>query len=402
MTYLPDPSSMEVGPPTLPQELIDFILDQVADARTYRTCSRVARSFRQTSQKHIFSHIELRPAYRYWGNSDSSVRDLSRILLCSPHLALNVRSIILAHGNGDAPWMSGDTFSKILHALVNLTKISIESDNDSDSWLHWAHLPLPLMNAVQSTVSLPSLTSIRLHHVFFDRNTELVSLLQCCTNLDSLALFRLGVQTMDSDDTETRHIQFGPSSLEMQFCRLPLLHSVTSAVDLRRLRHFRITLLSPAMEAEIRDILDATEALVHCHISLSHSSTDADIISLRNLSLLRTLEITAFFDLAISPDGYDPVLWMRNVLATARGPSPIQQVILNLHVQESDLPYLSRLADLEALFIAPEMAVLRNVTVCLDSHDLDFSVQGGEWEVREAFPVLLDRELLEIKLLGVP
>jgi hypothetical protein len=116
---------------------------------------------------------------------------------------------------------------------------------------------------------------------------------------------------------------------------------------------------------------------------------------------LRTLEITLFFEFATSPDDYDPVSWAGNILATSPDPSPIQQIILNVNVDERDLSYLFRLEDLERFLVAPEMASLRKLTVNLDSFDLDFNIYNCQRDIREAFPILCGRDMLEIELLGV-
>ncbi|KAJ7916168.1 hypothetical protein B0H13DRAFT_374895 [Mycena leptocephala] len=101
-------------PPRLPQELIDLILDlNASDKRSLKACSRVARSFRHTSQKHIFSDIRLMPASRYWIKSRYlTLQGFSQILSNSPHLALNVRSLTVIEGTGvgSVPWMRTDAF----------------------------------------------------------------------------------------------------------------------------------------------------------------------------------------------------------------------------------------------------------------------------------------------------
>ncbi|KAJ7078493.1 hypothetical protein C8R44DRAFT_96658 [Mycena epipterygia] len=391
------------GEPTLPQELIDLILDKLdlTDKKTLKACSRVARSFRHTSQKHIFSHIKLVPAPLYWRKFNLTLKEFSQILSNSPHLALNVRSIVLVEGNGaglgSVPWMRRDEFPPILAMLVNLTRISIESQ----LWLAWDSFPATLIKALQVTVALPSFTSIRLDNVHFDRSAQLVSLLQCCRNLDSLVFCRVSVARMASDDVVNLDTRLDLSSLELDPFLPPLLHSVSITVELRRLRHLCTTVCTPEMEAEAQRILDATENLLHYHVKLSHNHTDTNILNLQNLSHLRTLEIAFTFEFATSPDNYDPIIWASNILATTRDPSPIQHVILNVCIEERDLPYLFRLGDIEPFLVTSEMASLRKVTINLDSFDLDFNIYGGERDICEAFPSLLDRGILEVELLGV-
>ncbi|KAJ6551699.1 hypothetical protein B0H19DRAFT_1073349 [Mycena capillaripes] len=384
--------------PTLPQELIDLILE-LTERKSLKACARVASSFRHTSQKRIFSHIKLMPASRYWIVKSLTLDKFSQILSSSPHLALDVRSltVVEANGVGSVPWMRTDNFPGILSMLVNLTNIAIESD----FWLDWNSFPAAVMKALQVTVALPSLTSVRLHYLRFDRSTELVSLLQCCRNVNSIVFSRVTVETMDNNVTSVLDARLGLSSLTLDPSPLPLLHSVTSVVDVRNLRYLHAALSSPEIETEIQNLLDATEHLGHYHVHLSHHHTDTTIINLQHLSHLRTLEFTLFFEFATSPDDYDPVHWAANILATSANPSPIQHVILNVNIDEKDLPYLFRLEDLEPFLVAPEMASLRKLTVKIDSFDLDLQIYSCQRDIYEAFPSLGDRDMLEIELLGV-
>ncbi|KAJ7694804.1 hypothetical protein B0H17DRAFT_1056866 [Mycena rosella] len=387
------------GGPTLPQELIDSILN-LTDKKALKACCRVARSFRHTSQKRIFSHIKLVPTPRLSRRkADLTLQEFSQILAGSPHLALNVRSALLVEGTGvgSIPWMRGDAFPAILVMLVNLTIISI----DSDLWLDWRSFPPTLIKALQIAFAFPSLATIQLRNFRFARSTELVSLLQCCRNVQYLVFSRVSVAVIDNNDTGSQDTRLSVSRLELDPLLLPLLHSVTSALDLRRLRYLQTAISTIEMAAETQHFLDAIEALSHYHVRLAHHRTDTSIIDLERLSHLRTLELSISFAFETSPDDYDPLGWAGSVLATTPDPSPIHHVILNVDVEDGDLPYLFRLADLEPFLLAPRMSMLRRVTVILESFNVDFGIYGGEWEVEQAFPVLAERGMLMIKLLGV-
>ncbi|KAJ7801922.1 hypothetical protein B0H13DRAFT_2163088, partial [Mycena leptocephala] len=333
-------------PPTLPQEVIDLILD-VTNKKTLKVCSRVA----WLPKAHFF-HITLRPPSQFWIKSRHlTLQGFSDILSNSPHLALNVHSLMLVEGTGigSIPWMRTDSFPSILSMLVNLTSISIESD----IWLDWDSFPNTLIAALYTTVALPSLTHLRLRYLRFDRASELASLLRRCRNIDSLLLSRVSVRSVDSNDADAGMLdkRLGLSSLTLDPSLLPLQHSVTSAVDIRSLRYLHTSVSEPEMEAEIQHLLDATENLEHYHVHLCHHSTDTAIIDLHNLSHLRTLEISFPLEFATSPDEYDPIDWAGTILATSPDPSPIQHVILNINIDEKDLPYLFRLEDLEPVLL---------------------------------------------------
>ncbi|KAJ7083616.1 hypothetical protein B0H15DRAFT_850158 [Mycena belliarum] len=385
--------------PTLPQELIDSILD-ITDRNSLTACSRVARSFRHTSQKHIFSDIVIVPQPGYLRRRreyELTAQKLFQTMSGSPHLARNVLSIVLVEGTGigSSPWMRRDIFPTLLAMFVNLTQMSIQSG----LWLDWDSFPPASIEALQTAVALPSFVSLRLDNLRFSRSTELVSLLQCCRNLKSLYLIRVSVVTVDTD-FDSPNMLSGLSSLLLDPLLLPVLHSVRSILDLGRLRYFQTTLPVIEMAAEAQHILDATDILSHYHVRLSHHHTDNPMLTLQRLPHLRTLEMSISFQFATSPDNYDPVGWVGSVLATSRDPSPIDHVILNISVEENDLPYLHHLRTLESFLLAPQMASLRTVTVNLDSFDVDFSICGGEREIIEAFSILAKREMLEVELLG--
>ncbi|KAF8218232.1 hypothetical protein K438DRAFT_1953057 [Mycena galopus ATCC 62051] len=384
--------------PTLPQELIDLILDRT-DKKTLVACARVARSFRYTSQKHIFANVVLAPASRYWSRRKSlTSKGFSRILSKSPHLALEVHALTLIEGSGigSARWMRKDAFPPILSMLVNLAEISIGSDVSID----WDSFPTPLIKALQLTVALPTLTSVRLNHLRFTGSAELVSFLQCCKNVDSLIFSRLTFKN-GGGDVSALDTRLGLSSLTMDPSLTPVLHSVTSTFDVQSLGYLHTTVSRPELEAETQHLLDATKNLEHCHINLYHHQTDSSVINLQNLSRLRTLEFTLSFEFSTAPDDFNPVRWTGNILTTSRDPSPIQHVILNVNVEEQDLSCLFLLGELERFFVAPKMSSLRLLTVNLDSFELDFSIYSCECDIRDVFPILCGRGMLEIQLFGV-
>ncbi|KAF7377950.1 hypothetical protein MSAN_00218900 [Mycena sanguinolenta] len=390
------------GRPTLPQELIDLILDRT-DEQSLIACARVARSFRHTSQKHIFANVMLRPAFQYrrgWLRSKAlTFKRFSQILSNSPHLAAHVHSLTLIEGTGlgSPKWMRKDAFPPLLSMLVNLTTISI----GSDSLIDWDSFPPTLITGLQATVGLPSLTSVRLHHLRFDRSAELASFLQRCKNVESLVFSQLAFKNSGDNNTGVLDTRTALSSLTMHPSLIPVIHSVTNTFDVRSLEYLHTTVSSPALETETQHLLDATENLAHCHVELDHHHTDSSIINLQALACLRTLEITLFFELSTTPDGFDPVGWTGNILATSRDPSPIQHVVLNINVEEQDISDLFRLKELERFLVAPTMSSLRRLTVNLDSSDLDFDLYSCERDLSEAFPILSSRGMLAIGLFGV-
>ncbi|KAJ7471192.1 hypothetical protein B0H11DRAFT_2040770, partial [Mycena galericulata] len=225
-----------------------------------------------------------------------------------------VLSIVLGNGFADDySWMRSN-FPAKFPILVNLTKISIEST----SWLWWILFPIALKTALQTTFSLPSLTSIRLLRFRFKHSTELISLLRSSRNLHSLVLSTVSI--LDGEQSGAAEKHMGLSLLELNSSDLPLLHTT---FDLPNLQHLHTTLNLPEMEVETQHILDAnSKTLRHYHVHLSYFQTD-NSISLRNLSYLDTLEMTTIFDFPSDQDKF--ILWMGNILETSQDPNNIQQ-----------------------------------------------------------------------------
>src|ERR1700761_2097574 len=203
---------VEGGPTTVPQEIIDLILD-FTDKKALKVCSCVARSFRYTSQKNLFSDIRLKPSSRFWLKSDSFIERFLKVLTRSPHLALHVRALTLVEGTGigSPAWMRTEQFASILVMFVNLTKLSIESQ----LWLNWRSFPPTLVTALHGTMALPTLTSVRLRHLRFEQSSELISLLQCSRNLEFLGLSQVYVRRIDNENAGILDLPLGLSSLEL-------------------------------------------------------------------------------------------------------------------------------------------------------------------------------------------
>ncbi|KAK7048416.1 hypothetical protein R3P38DRAFT_2869219 [Favolaschia claudopus] len=385
--------------PTLPQELIDLILD-VTDVKSLTACARVARAFRSTSQKHIFAEIRIVPPSRYWVKSKSlTFKAFSRVLAESPHLALSVRSLTLVEGTGvgSARWMRKDAFPEILSSLTSLTSLSIQSD----VWLDWDSFPPALIQALQTTVALPSLTSVGLHHLRFRRSEELLSFLHSCSNVNSLVFSPVLVKSSSGGEVRLLNTRLGLASLTLDPSLVPVLHSVRSAFDMQSLRLLDTTITAPDLETETQNLLDESVNLEHLHIRLLHHHTDASNINIQRLSQLRTLELTLFFEFSTSPDNFDPVTWAANILSTTRPSVPIEHIVLNINIDERDLLYLSRLEALERALVSPQMASLHRLSVVVNSFEVDFNIYGCEEDIRSAFATLWQEGMLDMEFRGV-
>lgn len=79
----------------LPQELIDTIINNVEDARTLHSCSRVALSWVTSSQRLLFHFISIAPSQFKFSSQNDLVSRLRKTFNTSPHLANHVRILEL-------------------------------------------------------------------------------------------------------------------------------------------------------------------------------------------------------------------------------------------------------------------------------------------------------------------
>ncbi|KAJ7202342.1 hypothetical protein GGX14DRAFT_654263 [Mycena pura] len=282
--------------------------------------------------------------------------------------------------------------ASILSMFVNLTKLSI----DSQTMLEWNS---DVLAAFRDTITLSTLTSVRIGHSTFDRSSQLVSLLQSSRSLEFLALVRVRVERIDMIKVDAAS-RLRLRSLEIDQ-NPPLMHSVTSVVDPQCLRYLRITALffKDLHSNTVQCLLDNASHLNHCHFYCAEICFGRNIsaYSFRSHLHLRTLEfsVTDYW----TPEMYD---WAVGILSGVPNPSPVQHVILNVRVH-LDMPWRSNfigyLTHLQLVLTAPPVAPLRRVTVRLNSYDGSHIGVGIEQEIRDALPVLRDRGLLEVVLL---
>ncbi|PBK89166.1 hypothetical protein ARMGADRAFT_332881 [Armillaria gallica] len=111
--------------PVLPQELIDYVLDQLYDDhQTLIVCLRVGRPFLARARVHIFSsvHVRLEPRQNTW-------KRFLRLFSSSPHLAPFVHTIHLQRNHQwptECRFMSAKAVVRVLNSLANLDEIKLQ------------------------------------------------------------------------------------------------------------------------------------------------------------------------------------------------------------------------------------------------------------------------------------
>ncbi|KAK0232739.1 hypothetical protein IW262DRAFT_19902 [Armillaria fumosa] len=111
--------------PVLPQELIDYVLDQLYDDhQTLMACLRVGRPFLARARVHIFSsvHVRLEPRRNTW-------KRFLRLFSSSPHLTPLVHTVHLQRNHQwptECRFMSVKAVVRVLNSLVNLDEIKLQ------------------------------------------------------------------------------------------------------------------------------------------------------------------------------------------------------------------------------------------------------------------------------------
>ncbi|KAJ7044385.1 hypothetical protein C8F04DRAFT_1174816 [Mycena alexandri] len=146
---------------TFSQELIDRILGDT-DKDTLKSCALVARSFRTTSQKLIFSDLTILPP---GCDSIPALQRLANLLSASPHLALHVRTLRLVQPSFYAPcvWMQSDILPVILPLFTRLASLKISIYN-------WDFFHSDCEQAIHTLITQSQLSSIELEEARFQTN----------------------------------------------------------------------------------------------------------------------------------------------------------------------------------------------------------------------------------------
>ncbi|KAJ6583096.1 hypothetical protein DFH09DRAFT_1145287 [Mycena vulgaris] len=166
---------------TLPQELVDLILDHVhldPDGReeSLRACALTARSFVRPSQIHLFSRVD----------SSRALREFSGLILSSPHVAAYVQTLNIRTGPGSP----GHT-SHILCSLPHLRHIDLSPDARPHRRPSWCKQPAPVRASLLVACVLPSVRCITFRHYTFRGGFELQILLRNSPGLTELRLERV-------------------------------------------------------------------------------------------------------------------------------------------------------------------------------------------------------------------
>ncbi|KAJ7282515.1 hypothetical protein C8J57DRAFT_1295594 [Mycena rebaudengoi] len=156
---------------SLPQELVETIIDVVHGKKSLRACALASKALLAPSQRCLFRSISLgksptqvsrnkipKARNENLGRNDHLIAEAVNLFTSSPHLAKYVRSlsISLSMVQIDQALVFG-SFNYLLHIFPYVERLQIDAANRS-----WASLPQPLTSCLSKFVQRPSLQSLAL------------------------------------------------------------------------------------------------------------------------------------------------------------------------------------------------------------------------------------------------
>ncbi|KAJ7225019.1 hypothetical protein C8J57DRAFT_1253003 [Mycena rebaudengoi] len=266
---------------SLPQELVNYVVDQLDDYPSLNSCALVSTSFVAPAQQAIFHSLSIYTELDRRGHPTPP--EASDSLTAFPHLAgyIRVLKIDIVHDNLEA-----EALNSILRAVRNLDRLII-----SGAGMRWTSIAPTLRMAIQDITTLPSLYGLHLVSIddlpsqFIYRAASLVSVLSThYVNLE---------QSGDANhppnlisDVRLTHLllsSFGPQSKAL--CDLFLVAASSYTARLARLSTF----IAPDNYTYVSALLSAiSPSLRHLSLGINKFTEPFD---LPHLPLVCTLEV---------------------------------------------------------------------------------------------------------------
>ncbi|KAJ7042865.1 hypothetical protein C8F04DRAFT_1251684 [Mycena alexandri] len=309
-----------------PQELVDLVLGET-DRDTLKSCALVARSFRPTSQRLIFSDLTILPPTR---DSTLTLQRLADVLSASPHLALHVRTLHLVQPYFDrCAWMESDILPAILSMFTGLESLNIRIYN-------WEYLHSNCEQAIYALITRSSLSSIVLQEARLRTSARLETLLGCFpASLESASFLNVFPARDDQKTASVELHQLRLASLRLDSYSPALLHWAIRAVDPKCLRHLH-TIVGPDTLHDVQELLDSAVCVETYNLSFQSVFSHDESPNLEKMQVLRTLEISVTLDWRkIGGQGqHNPLNDVMRTLDTA--PHTVEHLILNLNSHNPD------------------------------------------------------------------
>ncbi|KAJ7290352.1 hypothetical protein C8J57DRAFT_1705766 [Mycena rebaudengoi] len=132
---------------SLPQELVDNIVDHIGDRKSLRSCSTVAMRFVEPCQQRMFRRLRL----------DLKLEARQLFLAASPHIAFYTKDLLIF-----LPVKEDEqrALVSVLHSLPNIARLLVIGHN-----LRWSQLDEGLRRALQDVIARPSVHTLNIHNL---------------------------------------------------------------------------------------------------------------------------------------------------------------------------------------------------------------------------------------------
>lgn len=359
----------------LPQELVDHIIDHLHDdPLTLSNCARVCQAWLPTSRLHFFTKISLKATSPHNGPAvpQERCKRLHTVLSRSPEIIYNIRELEICEGSphhhhDHYPELSSTTWITTERTLTSLFKMLTHLqrlDFSATSTLYWQLLPPTFQSALWTLLSLPTLTYIRLHSWVFPDLSSLVSILARSHNLNAFALSSTTIFKEDFLQLDHKPLEDDMEKIPTRLEVLTLdyvtfgyfeywLLGPRSLVDISSLRELRVSHFQDATAIE-KLLLTVDGSLEHFH--LKPGDWDVHSFNLSYNSGLRSIRLTL--------ENHETAMqWATDLLSsiTTRN-TALESVSLEFY---ADIKKLDGWADLDLLFVEPQLASLRQVEIGL-------------------------------------
>ncbi|KIY61481.1 hypothetical protein CYLTODRAFT_447693 [Cylindrobasidium torrendii FP15055 ss-10] len=268
---------------TIPQELVESVLDQLAfDREALKTCSLVSRSFSHRSRKLLFANIVLEPKETSKRNPSE---DFAGLLSRSLSVAPLVQALTLYNfSRGRSSWFSQDrtTVPYILRSLTNLNRLTLSGRHYDRRWDGSSDINPVLCRAI----SQPQLRSLTLAYASFLQPSDFLLLFADCPNLRHVRLSHVYI----SDQFTLQLLPPIPSaqvtrprieSLLIQNVPTGLIDVLHDAVDLSSLRKLQFYNNGTTASSDpFQNLLEAAGESLEQVIFHGYSSSPANGIDL--------------------------------------------------------------------------------------------------------------------------
>ncbi|KAK0202150.1 hypothetical protein DFS33DRAFT_1386444 [Desarmillaria ectypa] len=392
---------------TLPQELIDAIIDENEnDKAALCACSLVSRSWTYTSQRHIYSQIRFNDSKRrYYYAQGHSQRDMEKfhVLICAyPHVATLVRAIEVS------PHLDAQLLALILQKLIKLENVSLDLCG-----YHWDEISPYMQGTILATLRSPRVTSLELREGSFPHCADFLALLDACGG----HLKHLSLSDVSWDDLEAASTAAFSSRLELQLDSValslyehsyfPLVRLLQSSVDVSHLRRLSVLVAGSADLAKrmcITEIFKQLDGSPLKHLVLNVCLGEP-LSNLIDISQLCSIHMKLWWiRLEQHPKPDDWLRWLTVLFRELAKHEVVEEVTFDIFYASDITVYADEWAVLDATLGG--LRSLRKVNVKLDNYDCvrarwrrsrEYSSSVGDG-VRMILPTLAKQGVLSVEV----